>query len=414
MRNSVQRWAKRHLRVIRASIRNITVTWWEGGPDYDRRIEYFTTRGLRRGFLLVVSVCAAVLGGTAVALLLSATERTPYSVTVQVAGAVVAFGWALRWQLPPTPALRTATVFVFTSNVMIVLVATTDADPMAGAFGLTTLALTATFAAFMLPPGVFVAQSTLAVASLAYFVPLLWGTHGAVLAVIKAIIVMTTVIGVPWAVQIGTAFLSQDATVSESDALCDALNRRGFLRRSSMRLSEQARNPDDHVGAFQLDLDGFKSVNDRLGHAQGDAVLIAVADIMHQRLAGLQYLVGRLGGDEFAALLVGLRPEDYRVAAEDIRRAIRLWSDETGAGVSTSIGVAVDGVSRVAHAGGIEALMRRADRAMYAAKRTGDTVVADTQSTQGIWPPRRVVPASGVGPSDGVDETVVAGEAGCV
>ena len=118
-----------------------------------------------------------------------------------------------------------------------------------------------------------------------------------------------------------------------------------------------------------LDLDDFKQVNDALGHAVGDRLLVAVAERLLQA-AGPDALVARMGGDEFAVLLAGATAE---AADATVRRLAGSLREPVHAGghdllVGVSIGVA-DGTGT---ADPVEVL-RRADVAMYAAKNSGDT-----------------------------------------
>src|SRR5207237_4085211 len=98
------------------------------------------------------------------------------------------------------------------------------------------------------------------------------------------------------------------------DALTGAANRLG-LRYALDRLLEDASAGQARGAAFYIDLDGFKAVNDELGHAAGDAVLVAVTQALRSALRG-EDIVGRLGGDEFIVLARGPRSdfEAQRVA----------------------------------------------------------------------------------------------------
>lgn len=123
-----------------------------------------------------------------------------------------------------------------------------------------------------------------------------------------------------------------------------------------------------------MDLDGFKGVNDSLGHGAGDEVLVEVARRLLEQVRGAD-TVARLGGDEFTVLLEGVTTADGGVGLA--RRLAAALAEPyavsgTEARVSASIGIAV-AAPAVEDAG---TLLRRADAAMYAAKREGKGRVA--------------------------------------
>jgi len=130
-----------------------------------------------------------------------------------------------------------------------------------------------------------------------------------------------------------------------------------------------------------LDLDGFKEVNDSLGHEAGDRVLSAVARRV-ERSVRERDLVARMGGDEFTVLLADLpRPEDGETVARHLLRRIGEPYDLDGVSVrvGASIGVAVfpeDGRD-------VDELLSRADTAMYRAKRAGRGRVARWSPEEG-------------------------------
>ncbi len=142
------------------------------------------------------------------------------------------------------------------------------------------------------------------------------------------------------------------------------------LLRRSLRRSSQTLEP---VALLVMDLDQFKEINDALGHDHGDRLLIELSRRLQELLGATAEVVARLGGDEFAVLLTG--PGDLETAgraAVAIRDALEQPFHLGGISlqVNASIGIAV----YPEHAVDGETLARRADVAMYTAKRTGGGV----------------------------------------
>jgi diguanylate cyclase (GGDEF)-like protein len=155
------------------------------------------------------------------------------------------------------------------------------------------------------------------------------------------------------------------AARAEQDALTGLANRRGFERALARTLSYVQRYSAT-AALLYLDLDGFKAINDRRGHAAGDAVLKAVAATLvgHVRASDQ---VARLGGDEFALMLWNIGPEDAERKARAIEAmvaALPEGQDDSGQSeLGASVGVTMisgDDTPAVAEA--------RADRAMYVRK----------------------------------------------
>ncbi|MEW6693034.1 MAG: diguanylate cyclase [Pseudomonadota bacterium] len=154
------------------------------------------------------------------------------------------------------------------------------------------------------------------------------------------------------------------------DPLTELLNRRAFDSRLEEAVARQRR----HGGSFAVlhfDLDGFKPINDQLGHAAGDEALRIIALRLLDVLR-LDDVVARLGGDEFAILVQGTEPSAIPMAesvAEKVLVAIGqpMWLDGQEARLSASIGIAAC-PEHVCEEGG---LMRLADQAMYQAKAGG-------------------------------------------
>ena len=172
----------------------------------------------------------------------------------------------------------------------------------------------------------------------------------------------------------------QDFAAVQRQAITDDLtglpNRRAFYSHVQEKISASP-------GALLLlDLDKFKEVNDSLGHHVGDELLVQVGDrLSEQALAG--HLVARLGGDEFAALLVGANRTTAEVVAGEIVRSLQapFAVGEIMLAASTSIGIAL----APEHGDSLSLLLRRADIAMYRAKkdRLGYRVYADADDEDG-------------------------------
>jgi diguanylate cyclase (GGDEF)-like protein/PAS domain S-box-containing protein len=158
----------------------------------------------------------------------------------------------------------------------------------------------------------------------------------------------------------------------QHDAMHDVLtglpNRALFLDRLSLALSRRARRPDQNCGVLYLDLDGFKEINDGLGHAAGDVVLKSVAERLRSVLRP-QDSAARLGGDEFAVLVENiLTPNDLEVVAKRVLREMDRPFDIFGnfAQSGASVGAAMAGEQTSP-----DQLLRDADFAMYRAKHSG-------------------------------------------
>ena len=166
--------------------------------------------------------------------------------------------------------------------------------------------------------------------------------------------------------------------LAETDALTGISNRHHFNRRAAAVL-EQCRKANEQVGLVMVDLDHFKSINDRFGHATGDWALKAVADACRQ-VCRRDDLLGRLGGEEFAFLLVGSDADACVSLADDCRQRIAAI-DTLPSGhrfqITASFGVA--GSRSCGH--GFDALLAKADDALYLSKRDGRDRVSVQDAT---------------------------------
>jgi diguanylate cyclase (GGDEF)-like protein len=157
-------------------------------------------------------------------------------------------------------------------------------------------------------------------------------------------------------------------TASLIDPLTGIANRRAFLQDAEVQLKRQATEPRP-IAVLLLDLDNFKSINDRFGHAMGDRVLQMFAEVGSGCMRRFD-IFGRLGGEEFAALLVDTSRERALAVAEQIRSS---FVEVTGmvegkpvvATVSIGVVISYDAVLD------LSALLAQADHALYRAKDNG-------------------------------------------
>lgn len=176
-----------------------------------------------------------------------------------------------------------------------------------------------------------------------------------------------------------TAMLAQDnadlsdklavaQALADRDPLVPVFNRRALLRELQRVVSYIERYKTQAAVIF-LDMDGFKALNDGYGHAVGDAALAHVSKLLLNQVRESD-IVGRVGGDEFAIVLANAAPEEARRKAQSLSAAIAetpFVFEGVRHQLSAAIGIhTFDGA--MAAAEGAEALVARADEAMYAAK----------------------------------------------
>jgi len=146
------------------------------------------------------------------------------------------------------------------------------------------------------------------------------------------------------------------------DELTGLSNRRGFLTLAEQQLKAAARDKHSMLAVF-VDLDGLKSINDQLGHAEGDRALSDMAEVMRRTFRGCD-VIGRIGGDEFVALVTEGSPFRSDGIIQRLQTVLAQFNaDETRRYyLSASIGVArYDPDTPIA----IDHLVNRADSEMY-------------------------------------------------
>jgi diguanylate cyclase (GGDEF)-like protein len=167
-----------------------------------------------------------------------------------------------------------------------------------------------------------------------------------------------------------SAVIGQLAKAADTDYLTGLLNRRAFDMEFA-RQCDRARRSGLPLAIALFDLDHFKQVNDRHGHAAGDRVLCDFSALLERQLRGGDTLA-RVGGEEFAVVLFGVGVEDAIAFAERIGGELQKRVSDDGVVLSASAGVAALSESEPTPA----TLLVAADRALYAAKTAGRRRVA--------------------------------------
>jgi diguanylate cyclase (GGDEF)-like protein len=153
---------------------------------------------------------------------------------------------------------------------------------------------------------------------------------------------------------------------ARSDPLTGLANRRAFFEDFDRALA-RAERADVAMAVAAVDIDNFKTVNDAVGHAGGDDVLVEFTRVLRDAVRAGDS-AARIGGEEFALLLVAAEPEHARQLAERVRERVETAFGARTPPITVSIGVATwwprDPIDAAV-------LLRRADAALYEAKRGG-------------------------------------------
>lgn len=173
-----------------------------------------------------------------------------------------------------------------------------------------------------------------------------------------------------------------------TDELTGLYNRHGFRELTGIFMREVAAERKEKRTSVVIkdlsiaifDLDFFKKINDTYGHDAGDKVLSSFGDIIRARVREID-VAARWGGEEIVVALVGASEEDAARIAEGLRRdleAARITFKRKRIPVTTSIGVASIGKAKT-----LDEVIKRADRALYAAKHGGRNQVIRASSIEG-------------------------------
>jgi diguanylate cyclase (GGDEF)-like protein len=167
----------------------------------------------------------------------------------------------------------------------------------------------------------------------------------------------------------------------ERDGLTRLLTHTAFLERARARVDERLRRSPNPATLIVVDLDGFKSLNDRYGHPAGDGVLRSLAGLLRRRLRQTDVL-GRLGGDEFAAIIENIGENQAVRLLEKIRQEFAEIAQTAGDG-SRFHATFSGGVAALEPSDDVNCWRARADSALYAAKSRGRSRITATAGAGG-------------------------------
>jgi diguanylate cyclase (GGDEF)-like protein len=158
--------------------------------------------------------------------------------------------------------------------------------------------------------------------------------------------------------------LAEAEASADHDTLAPVYNRRAFMREAS-KIVALVKRHEIEASLIYFDLNNFKAINDSFGHAAGDTVLRSIGEILIRQTRETD-IVGRIGGDEFAVVLTHVGPDAARIKAEALAAAVcteRVLHNGESHFVSAAYGM-----TNFAAGDTAEAVLARADEAMYADK----------------------------------------------
>ena len=347
-------------------VRDALKRWWQQSTHYEWLSGYLAARGMSgatRALMafLAASFVACLLG------LLSSSDGPIGTIPVVMTWLAIAGGiagstlFAVKW-----PSRRESLAFALITIASIALACLAYPRPMPSVVGCIAFATIGAYIAFFHTTALVLYNFAVA-ATVATFGAVRMAAAGQpVLAAVDWWLIIQVNIALPLAIQVLVRALGTDLLRAERDPLTGLLNRRTFRQQTS-QLIEAGRGTGGHLAVALIDLDKFKAINDRYGHASGDQALMHVARAIKQA-AGDEAVVARSGGEEFV-VAVASPGSDCHELAQRLCAAIA----ESPAGVTASVGTTAVRLcdTKDDHKRLVDRLVDTADWAMYRAKRAG-------------------------------------------
>ncbi len=347
--------------------------WWNEPVDYAAQVQYFTKRSLASPLKVLIGGGTALVAVVLLALELPFTSSSGFAsrLVVTMFAALTIF-WAVIWCWRPWPSRSWSIGFVVSCDIGIAAVALHDTGWLTGLFGLNAFGLIGIYLMFFDGPKVLAVHTLwILVTTTAHAVQVGGAEFGGVGLAVKVLLVAAGGAAAPLGIQFGIWILRNDANDSVTDPLTGLLNRRGLYLHVG-DLVRDGSSEDEHVVVMVVDLDRFKGINDAFGHAVGDEVLIRSARRIRSAVRS-NALVARVGGEEFVVVDLA-EPGHAEHITERVRSAVAAPADRPS--VTASVGVTSVALTELAapeadSAALLDAVIGRADLAMFEAKRLG-------------------------------------------
>lgn len=345
----------------------MTALFSRRADQYDWLSGYLASRGLSGATRAVLALIAASMVLCLLALL-GGSDGPHGSVPVAMMWIAVAGGaagvllWAWRW-----PTRSQSLVFALTCNTAVALACLAHPNPLAALIGCVAFATFGAYMAFFHTTGFVLYNFAVAAAVGAWEALSLARSGHPSLAGVDLWLVIEVNIALPLAIRVLVRALSGDLVRADRDPLTGLLNRRAF-QHEALGMILARRGIDSHLVVMLIDLDNFKALNDRRGHAAGDHALVQVAQAL-LAAAEKQAVVARSGGEEF--LLAGSSTTcNAESLAAKLCRAIAASNAEVTASIGTAC-ARLDDIAADEPQTLLQQLITASDAAMYAAKRLG-------------------------------------------
>ena len=355
---------------------SMLLRWWSHPADYSWTTAYHRTNPLLRHAHIAVGMwcwlyaALCILAAHTPAGIVTFRGR---SVVYVLAGCLFVIG--VLWMRGPFPTRAVSRVFVGFVEVSAAVALLLMADPFVALSCAPAFGVIGSYIAVFHSPKLFLAHQVWSFGFVATLFVHAVSEAGAdvVLACFYLVLLTLVLFSAPILTQALLLLLRCDAATAFYDPLTGLRNRRGLDAAVS-----ELREPEfsSSVMVMVIDLDKFKVVNDRFGHAHGDLVLRSTATAIHGSFPP-PAITARIGGEEF----VVLTDTDWEEAIERAHALRNRFATHAGVGTTVSIGVAVAGSD--GSADGVAQALERADAAMYAAKHAGGNCVFVHDGFQG-------------------------------